>query len=80
MGTNASHAENFILSTIAPDIRATVMAANVIWNAAYKPLGIVGANVDNAFDFNTPPNKGLVSVPINPFVLVPNAKSYPYKP
>ena len=77
-GIKASHAENFILSTTAPDISATVMAANVIWNTAYNPVGIVGAYVEREFDSITPPNNGLANVPMNPQISAPNAKSYPY--
>ena len=61
-----SHAENFILSTTAPDIRATVMAANVIWNMAYNPVGMVGAYVEREFDSITPPKNGFDSAPMNP--------------
>ena len=37
---NSSTAENFMRSANAPTIRQGVIAANVIWNAAYRYSGM----------------------------------------
>ena len=71
----ASQAENLVRSTIAPLMRATVMAAKVIWKMAYNPVGMVGARVDRELDSTTPAKKGLVSCPIIPQTLLPKARS-----
>ena len=40
---NRQYAPNFMRSTMAPEIRAGVMMANVIWNSMKIALGTVGA-------------------------------------
>ena len=48
------------------------MAAKVIWNTAYNPVGIVGAYGESELDSTIPPKSGFDTVPMNPHISVPN--------
>ena len=59
-----SIAENLILSTKAPIIRAGVMIAKVIWNVANRLLGMLRDGVSNSIEFiNMLPNPPIHAFP-----------------
>jgi hypothetical protein len=61
-----SQAENLTRSAIAPEIRATVMMANISWNAANTVAGMVA-----------PSQAGMSIWPFNPRALNPPSRPPP---
>lgn len=73
---NSSHGPKRARSAIAPEISATVMIANIAWNATNTVLGILPNNESAASSPSRPKySNGLPSRP--PPTSAPNAIEYP---
>src|SRR5688500_6001093 len=73
---NSSHGPNRARSAMAPEISATVMIANIAWNATNTVLGILPASESAPSSPSRPKNSnGLPSRP--PPTSAPNAVEYP---
>ena len=67
---NNIHVFAFILPTIAPVIRATVIAANVAWNTTNNNSGMVVSGC--IMSIGIPCNRKFAGIPINPPMVLPN--------
>ena len=74
-GKKRKKAENFILSAIAPVIRAGVIIANINWKAQKSSAGILDTRFPSLSDIFF--KRIYLKLPINPSTSGPKAKLYP---